>query len=138
MPIPVPTGYEVTIAKDVQPKWSAAEAAELVFAGLVKAQQLYRDDAPTWALVEPRILSISAMRLRDVPEDAYGGPWNGDSEHQDPNEVVWVVDAEGTFYKAEPGRTLWGTQGSWIFDDHGREIVSGFHLVTPSATPGQP
>jgi hypothetical protein len=74
------------------------------------------------------------MELRDVPEEDWGGPWNGSSEHKDPHEVVWDVQAEGTFYYTYYGGTTWGTHGSWVFDDHGEVIVSGFCDVVARAS----
>lgn len=134
-PVPVPTGYLITIATGIQPKWTASQAAALVMGYVLRMRQIAQPDAPDWALVLPRVLSVSAMKLINVPEDAYGGTWKSNSGHQDPNEVIWVVEAQGTFDEPAPGRTLWANHGYWVFDDQGNQIESSFTPVLASTTP---
>ena len=107
--MPVPTGYSVHIANGLNPHWNAQEAAAKVMAWIGENERRYGR-----AVVPGQILSVDAMRGRDVPR-SISGPYGG-------LPIAWVVHASGTFVN-EHGPTVyshWFYAEAWeIFDDNG-------------------
>ena len=107
--MPVPTGYSVHIANGLSPHWNAQEAAAKVLGWIGENERRYGR-----VVVPAQILSVEAMRGRDVPR-AVGGP---DSDLP----IAWVVHANGTFVN-EHGPSVyshWFFTEAWVtFDDNG-------------------
>jgi hypothetical protein len=121
---PEPTGYSVSIADNVDPSWTPDQAAAKAMAALLGQQE-----ALGQVLAEPRILSVAAMKGKDVP-DSFDGPFPE-------NDLVWVVDCQGSFVQQSGwhGAPWMGTHGFFIFGDDGDGVAAGADLTIPPASP---
>jgi hypothetical protein len=123
-PVPQATGYAVSIAPGIEPKWTAGDAANVAMSRLLVQHDGIEQ------LAEPQVLSVSALKGKDAPEE-FSGPF---PEY----DVVWIVDCQGTFVQQSGwiGKPLTGSRGYFVYDDTGSGIAFGatFLLTTPRPT----
>jgi SecDF, P1 head subdomain/Protein translocase subunit SecDF, P1 domain, N-terminal len=118
--MPAPTGYTVTIAPGLQPKWNAEAAASAMLNSIVGNER-----RTGHVVAEPVIISVAAMAGSDVPTSV-GGPY---PEYP----VCWVVHAHGTFVGTIGGQAAYGSDGTFIYDDNGDPFAT--HMILPMPSP---